>query len=113
MVGISDDASNEEALDFARRHGLALVPVRRAAAGGEWYGYVRVVDLSLHNKPLQELVRPFLTLDVSAGKLEAILALRNAGAEYAAIYREAKLLGLVTSGALVEEFFISQQTAGR
>ncbi len=112
VTGVRDDLSRKQVLDFARSHGLSRVPVRRADQIHGWYGYVCVADLSLRNRPLAESQRPFFHLDISTGKLEAILALRAAESEYAAIMHGDEVLGLVTSSKLSEEFFISQQTAG-
>ena len=59
------------------------------------------------------MVMPLFHIDARVGKLEAILTLRAAGREYAAVYRNGVMKGLVTESELVEEFFISQQTARR
>jgi CBS domain containing-hemolysin-like protein len=113
VLGVQEDLSPADTLDFARQHGCPLVPVRRTETGRDWYGYVRVADISLYDLPIRDITIPLLKIAVSTGKLEAILAMRSAGSEYAAVCKNGSVRGLVTEGDLVEEFFVSQQTVGR
>ena len=68
---------------------------------------------ALYDRPIRDITIPLLKIDMTTGKLEAILAMRSAGSEYAAVCKNGTVRGLVTEGDLVEEFFISQQTVGR
>ncbi len=113
VIGVHDNLTAASTLNFARRHGRSVVPVRHTKTGHDWYGYVRVADIGLYDRQIRDLTIPLLRIDARAGKLEAILTLRSAGSEYAAIYKGDVLLGLVTEADLVEEFFISKQTVSR
>jgi putative hemolysin len=113
VQGVHEDLSPAATLDFARQHGCPMVPVRHTESGSDWYGYVRVADIGLYDRPIRDITIPLLKIDVTAGKLQAILAMRTAGSEYAAVCENGTVLGLATEGDLVEEFFISQQTVSR
>jgi len=112
VLGVPENHSSKQTLDFARRHGMALVPVRKAG-GGPWFGFVSVADIAMYDRPITDLTVPLLRLEATTGKLEAILAMRESGKEYAAVCQGEKVLGLLLEGDLVEEIFISQQTVTR
>ena len=112
VVGVSEDAGREEILEFARKQGQPLVPVRGVQLDHGWRGYMRVAEISLHNREIEQDIRPLVEIDESASKLEALLSLRSAGEEYGAIRSEGRILGLVTEQRIVEDFFQSRQAIG-
>ncbi|MBW3538799.1 MAG: DUF21 domain-containing protein [Planctomycetes bacterium] len=114
VLGMADDASRAELLDYARRYGTAAVMLRRAGTEDEWYAYVRVADLAVTQRPLRALVRTMPTIDPRGSKLEALLALREAGATHGVVASGDVARGVVSDRGLVEGLFRSSAAlAGR
>lgn len=110
VLGLTADASRTEILDHARRYGLTSIPIRKAGADRSWYGYVRTVDVALSRQPLAALIREMPRIDAKATKLEAVLNLRTAGADFGVMTTKAGGEGLLSARGLVEQIFSSPQT---
>lgn len=109
VLGLEEDASREEVNRFAYRYGRSLVPIR--PTGSIWSSYVRVADISMHDGPIKQDLHPLVRIEASAGKLEALLAMRAAGEAYGAVWRGNEIIGLIMEFQLIEEFFTPQQAA--
>ena len=105
ILGITEDASRDDVLDYARRFGLTLVAIHRANQETEWFGYVRVMDVSIKSQSVKSLVREMPRVDAAATKLETLLALRKASSACGAVFRDGELLGTVSERGLVEQLF--------
>lgn len=107
ILGLPDSATAAEALEHARQFGLRSIPLRREGSTGDWYAYVRVIDLSLTGRPLSRLrlVMPELRPQIS--RLEAMLALRQADRDFGVVRDGDKVLGLVSEHGLVKQLFRS------
>jgi CBS domain containing-hemolysin-like protein len=105
ILGLPEDASREEMLDFARRYGVPNVAVKRAGTDSDWYGYLRVVDLAVSRRPHTALIRALPRIESSASKLEALLTLREADKAYGAVFSETQIVGIVSERGLVEQLF--------
>lgn len=109
VLGVPDDTPRAALLDHGRKFGLTNVAVRRASGDRAWYGYVRIVDAAIDRSPLHNLIRTMPRVDVSGSKLEALLALRDAGEVYGAAYDGERFVGVVNQRGLVEQLFRGTQ----
>ena len=112
VFGVDDDTSREEIIAYARRFGVSSVAVKRASVAVSWYGYVRVVDVAVSQKPLASLIREMPRLESSANKLEALLALRNSGQAYGVVCDGDTILGTISERGLIEQMIRPAQTFG-
>lgn len=103
VLGVDENSTREQILEYARHYGLTSVALKRAGAQDEWFGYVRVADIAVvTRRPLKSLVRTMPVIAHSASKLEAMLALRTAGAAYGVVSDGARILGTVSERGLIE-----------
>lgn len=105
VLGISETATREEMLTFARRYGLASIPIHREGQPNEYVAYVRVVDLVLDTRSPVQLFQPLPHVPLRSGKLEALLSLHEAGAAFGALVDNGRIAGLVSERGLVEQLF--------
>jgi CBS domain containing-hemolysin-like protein len=110
VLGVADDASQQQVVQYARQHGLPNVTIKRADSDDLWYGYVRVVDATVTRKPLSSMIRTMPRIESPCSKLEALLALRNAGQAFGVVLQEETVLGIVSERELVEQLFQPPQT---
>lgn len=105
VLGISADASRETVLDFARKYGVAQLPVRRSRQPFDWFAYINVSEAALEGKPVESLLHPLPEIPPTARKLEALQALRAAGAALGVIRERERVIGIVNYRGLAEQLF--------
>ncbi len=105
VLGVEDDTSRAEILEFARRYGISVVPMRKAGDPHGWFGYVRVVDLAVSRQTVSSLVFAMPQIPASRGKLEALLQLRETDMECGVVVDGEKVVGVVSAHGLVEQLF--------
>ncbi len=105
VLGVAEQASPTEILDFARRYGISVVPMRKADDPHGWFGYVRVLDLAVSRQTVASLVSLMPRIPASRGKLEALLQLRETDMEAGVVVDGEKVVGVVTAHGLVEQLF--------
>lgn len=104
VLGVTDSASREEMLDFARRFGVSSVAVHRAHDETAWYGYTFVAELLLSPGPAP-LIHSMPPLSYQTSKLEALYRLQVADASYGVVLRDGQVLGVVARNGLVEQIY--------
>ncbi len=105
VLGLMEGASRVEILDFARRYGITIVPIRKTDDAASWFGYVRVVDVSVSRKPVSSLLYPLPHIPASRGKLEALLELRENDMDCGLVVQGSQTVGVVSAHGLVEQLF--------
>ena len=105
VLGVDENASRAEILDFARRYGISVVPVRKASDPHGWFGYVRVVDLAASRQPVATLIFNMPQIPANRGKLEALLQLRETDMECGVVVDGETVVGVVSAHGLVEQLF--------
>jgi putative hemolysin len=105
VLGLPEGSSRKEILDFARRYGIAIVPIRKADDPNGWFGYVRVVDVSVSRNKLSSLLYPMPRIPASHGKLEALLKLRESDMDSGVVVDGSQVVGVVSAHGLVEQLF--------
>lgn len=105
VLGLGINASRDELLEYARRFGLTHVAICHTEEASDWYGYVRVVDVSIVNRPPKQLVREMPKLSEKDTKLDALVKLRASAAAYGAVYHEDEFVGTVSERGLAEQLF--------
>jgi len=103
VLGVPENSTREEILNFARQYGIAVVPLSAPDNQHAWRSYVRVVDLAISRKPLALLIREMPRIPASAGKLEALIQLREADAETGSVVGSGTVVGVVNSHGLMEQ----------
>lgn len=112
VLGLRDDATREQILDFARRYGLSSVPLSRSNEDS-WIGYVRIADLAISPRPLRTLIRPMPAIRSTLSKLEALTVLRSSAALYGtAVDPNGRVLGVVSEHGLTEQLFRPTKAVG-
>jgi CBS domain containing-hemolysin-like protein len=111
VLGLADDVGTPQVLAFARHYGLSSISIKRAGTDDEWYAYVRVVDAAVDHRPLSECLRKMSRIPSTASKLEALVALRIAGAAYGAVFKEGRVVGIVSERGMVEQMFRPKHAA--
>lgn len=104
VLGVSDRASREEMLEFARKFGVSAVAVYRGHDENNWYGYAFVAEL-LTTEGALPLIHPMPAFSHQTSKLEALHRLQVADASYGVVRKSNEIVGLVTRNGLVEQIF--------
>ncbi|MBI1312791.1 DUF21 domain-containing protein [bacterium] len=103
--GVEEGTDRDTMLEFAHKHGLTHLPVRRKDSLADWYGYLRVLDLKLSTQPVTSLVRTLVDLPDTSTRLEALLALREASRALAVLRSsDGAIVGLLTERSLIRHF---------
>ena len=110
VLGLTETATREEMLEFARRYGTSLVCLRRNESEGDWYASVRVIDLVLDKRPVPNLQQAMPVLSVETTKLDALQQLQSAGALQGVVVQDNRVQGVVNTRGLVEQLFRPQAT---
>ncbi|MFV0445413.1 MAG: CNNM domain-containing protein [Planctomycetaceae bacterium] len=116
VLGVSEAASRDEILEFARRFGVPVVPLHavdsalpetsRRTAVSRWTSYVRVGELRVLPDPVSSLRQPMPTFPPTATKLEALSLLHERNAYYGAIVSaDGTVLGTISQRGLIEQLF--------
>jgi magnesium and cobalt exporter, CNNM family len=105
VLGLVEGCSREEVLDFARRYGITIIPIRKAGDSHSWFGYARVVDVSVSRKAVSSLIYSMPRIPASHGKLETLLELRESDMDCGVVVDGAKVVGVVSAHGLVEQLF--------
>ncbi|MEX0716789.1 MAG: CNNM domain-containing protein [Planctomycetaceae bacterium] len=105
VLGVSEQATRSEILDYARRFGISHVAVHRADDPTVWHGYVRAADAAISHRPIAKLIRPMRRIDSTATKLETLLALRQVETTFGVVRRDETVLGVVSEHGLTEQLF--------
>ena len=113
ILGISDEASARDVLQFAQQYGVSSVAVRRAGTASQYYGYVRAADAAVSHLPLKKLIRTIPRLDAESSKLQALTRLREVGAVYGCIIDDGNLVGIVSEHGLSEQLMRGAGVEGR
>ncbi len=105
VVQVRSDAGKQAVLRLARRSHIAVIPVA-AAASGHLIGYVRVVDLSLHEGNDLAPVRPLPEVRDNSTHLAALMRLESTGDSLARVVNfRGETVGIVTLDRLREPLF--------
>jgi CBS domain containing-hemolysin-like protein len=103
--GVEEGSDRDTILGYARTHGLIRVPVFAKGSARNWIGYLRVLDLQMSTQPVTSLIRPLIALPDTATRLEALLALRDAGSAIAVLRNaEGDGVGMLTERSLIRHF---------
>jgi CBS domain containing-hemolysin-like protein len=105
VLGLPENSSRAEILEFARRYGITVVPIRKTNDAHGWFGYVRVVDLSVSRKPVSSMLYPMPRIPATSGKLETLLELRESDMDCGVVVNADKVIGVVSAHGLVEQLF--------
>jgi len=111
ILGVSEDTSRDETLAYAASYGINIVPVHRANDATDWFGYLRVVDLTISTQPVSALLRTMPTIEAGRSKLETLITLGTAGAEQGTVREDAVIVGIVSAHGLAEQLFRPPRTA--
>jgi putative hemolysin len=109
VAGMPDSATREDLKEHARRHGQPNVPLFHASEADSWFGYIRIVDVSLKNRPLASLIHEMPVVDSSDCKLEAMVKLREASAVFGLVQEDGRTIGIVDDRSMTESLFQSTQ----
>ena len=105
VLGLAEGATRAEVLEFARRYGIAIVPIRRADDPNGWFGYVRVVDVAVSRKRMSALVYTMPSIPANLGKLEALIRLRESDMDCGVVVDGSNVVGVMSAHGLVEQLF--------
>ncbi len=105
VLGMEDDTSCQKLLEFGRSFGVSHVIIRKAGTANSWYGYVRVIDAAIGNRPLTSIIQHMPVVPADKTKLEAMMQLRDASRSYGLVRRGDQVLGVVSDRGLVEQLF--------
>lgn len=104
ILGMSDAASKEELLEFARRYGISGIVVHHAHQPEHWYGYLTVSDLIATSDPKQA-IRKMPVVGPKESKLIALHKLQCAEATYGLVRNKENILGIVARNGLISQIF--------
>ena len=111
VPGLPATASRDHMLEHARRHGLAEIPVHREQEPGEWFAYVRVIELAAGETPIEELLVELPRVTPNTSRLDALMQLNVATAPIAVVVDGNRTVGLVHYRQLTEQLFEWQAPA--
>ncbi len=105
VLGVKETATREEILDYARRYGIAVVPIHKTGDPKAWFGYVRVIDLAVARQSVSSLMFLMPSIPAGSSKLDALLKLRETGQNCGVVMDGGQVLGVVSTHGLVEQLF--------
>ncbi len=105
VLGVVEKTLRKDVLEFAKKYGITIVPVRKKDDPSGWFGYVRVVDLAVAKKTVSSLMEKMPEIPASWGKLEALLHLRELEMDCGVVKEGSKVLGIISAHGLVEQLF--------
>jgi CBS domain containing-hemolysin-like protein len=105
VLGVSDQSSRQEILDYARRFATPVVAIRRPHSEEDWYAYVRVVDIALDKRPVTSLLRPMPVISPRVSKLDALQGLMISEEIFGVVKEGERVQGVVSSRGLCEQLF--------
>ena len=112
ILGLEDTASAQDVLEYARRYGLTSVTLKRKGSTDGWYGYVRVLEVTLDQSSLVEKIRTMPQINSSDSKLNALRQLKSSGEGFGVVKEGRTVLGIVSERGLVEQMFQPARTIG-
>ena len=95
----------------SRLAGLAEIPVHREQEPGEWFAYVRVIELAAGETPIEELLVELPRVTPNTSRLDALMQLNVATAPIAVVVDGNRTVGLVHYRQLTEQLFEWQAPA--
>ncbi len=110
VLGVNDNETRESILDYAKRNGVSSVAVKRVGQPDSWYGYLRICDVAMTQKPLVALIRTMPRLESSTSKLESLLALHQSGEAFGVVCDADTVIGTVSVRGLAEQMIHSTET---
>ena len=102
IIGLDDSTDREKLLDLARLYGLAYVIIRKPGKSGDWYGYVRTIDILLTSRPISSYIQEMPSFDEKENRLEALLTLREQGAKIGVVKKRDAVIGVIYEQGLIE-----------
>lgn len=102
IIGLEDSTDRETILDLARLYGLAYVILRRPGESGDWYGYVRTIDILLTRRPITSYIQEMPVFDEKENRLEALLTLREQGVKIGVVKKRDTVVGVIYEQGLIE-----------
>ena len=84
--------------------------VKRVGQPDSWYGYLRICDVAMTQKPLVALIRTMPRLVSSTSKLESLLALHQSGEAFGVVCDADTVIGTVSVRGLAEQMIHSTET---
>ncbi|MDA0809248.1 MAG: CNNM domain-containing protein [Planctomycetota bacterium] len=102
ILGEDENASRSTLLEYARTNHLTHIPVKRHNSAGDWFGYVRVLDLELGSRTDEEMIRTMPRIPFDATRLMALLAIRDSGESVGVITDGDEVLGLIMENVLID-----------
>ncbi len=112
ILGVSEDATREQVLEFAGQHALSSVIIHHKRSRTAWFAYVRTVDVALDSGPLSRQMHLMPVLAPGDGKLDALQTLYMVGEVFAVVKDGDRVLGVVNSRELSEQLFRSALSVG-
>jgi putative hemolysin len=112
ILGLEDTATSQEVLDYARRYGLTRVALKREGSTDDWYGYVRVLEVTLDQSSLTLKIRTMPEIKSSDSKLNTLRQLKSSGEGIGVVKEDRTVLGIVSERGLVEQMFQPTRTLG-
>ncbi|MCH7988448.1 MAG: hypothetical protein IID46_04765, partial [Planctomycetes bacterium] len=112
ILGLQETASTQDVLEYASRYGLTSVTLKREGSTDDWYGYVRVLEVTLDQSPLAEKIRTMPEISSSDSKLNALRQLKSSGEGFGVVKEGRTVLGIVSERGLVEQMFQPTRTLG-
>jgi putative hemolysin len=112
ILGLEETASPQEVLDYARRYGLTSVTLKREGSTDDWYGYVRVLEVTLDQSSLTKKIRTMPEINASDSKLNALRQLKSFGERFGVVKDSQTVLGIVSEHGLVEQMLQPTRTLG-
>lgn len=100
ILGLSETATREETLQYARQYGLTHVLIHRENSPLDWFGYVRVIDATLGGETLLEHIRIMPIIDSQSRKLQALIQLRTAASDHGLVMDGDRILGSLNQRGL-------------
>lgn len=110
ILGLEETASREEVLEYARKYGLTNIALKRSGSVDDWYGYLRVVDVTLGSRSLSGKVRTMPVINAAESKLHALVQLKSSGEGFGVVKDGETVVGILTERGLVEQMFRPTQS---
>lgn len=104
IYGIEEGTPREEIIELASRHTLTHIPVRRRGTLGDWFGYVRVLDVEIADPRAPLEIRPMPEIQSDATRLTALLTIRESGEGVGVVTHDGQVQGILLERVLIDQF---------
>lgn len=111
VLGLSEAATKDEILEFARKYGTAGIVLHRKNQPEEWYGYIMAAELFGAKRP-RDVIHQMPVISPKSSKLSALHKMQRAQAHFGVVRTHERAHGVIARQGLIAQIFRPEGSPG-